>query len=75
MAPLATEWLTAIGKSVRILHEDMTHKSLPHRWVDLIHHLNEQERALRRQPGEAAPVETGQSEKIDSGGPPNGNRA
>lgn len=44
MAARASEWLTAIAKSLRGQDEDITHEALPRRWVDLIHHLNEQER-------------------------------
>jgi hypothetical protein len=38
------QWLAAIGKPLRDHNEDVTGDPLPRRWVDLIHHLNEQER-------------------------------
>jgi hypothetical protein len=36
--------LYRIGKAFQVRTEDITHESLPERWVDLIHHLDEQER-------------------------------
>jgi len=37
------ETLVAIGKQLRGQDEDIAREPLPRRWVDLIHHLNEQE--------------------------------
>ena len=45
------ETLLAIGKQLRGQEEDTARGPLPRRWIDLIHHLNEQEqRSQRRQP-------------------------
>jgi hypothetical protein len=49
--------LLAIGKKLRGLDEDSTREPLPRRWVDLIHHLNEQERRRLEQQPEAEPCE------------------
>jgi len=38
------ETIVEIGKGLRRQDEDITQAPLPRRWVDLIHHLNEQER-------------------------------
>jgi hypothetical protein len=38
------ETLVEIGKRLRGQGEAITHEPLPRRWVDLIHHLDEQER-------------------------------
>ena len=47
------ETIVEIGKGLRRRDEDITHAPLPRRWVDLIRHLNEQERKkteVRSQP-------------------------
>jgi hypothetical protein len=36
--------LRRIGNALRGQSEDITHETLPKRWVDLIHYLDEQER-------------------------------
>ena len=36
--------LQRIGKVLRAQDDDITHESVPTRWVDLIHYLDEQER-------------------------------
>ena len=36
--------LRRLGKALRLYDDDITHEPLPRRWVDLIHHLDEQER-------------------------------
>jgi hypothetical protein len=38
------ETIAEIGKGLRRQSEDITREPLPQRWVELIHHLNEQER-------------------------------
>jgi hypothetical protein len=38
------ETIVEIGKGLRQRDEDITHAPLPRRWIDLIRHLNEQER-------------------------------
>jgi len=39
-------------KALNVRLDDITHEPLPERWVELIHHLNEQERKhSERQPG------------------------
>jgi hypothetical protein len=38
------ETIEEIGKGLRRDSEAITREPLPQRWVDLIHHLNEQER-------------------------------
>jgi hypothetical protein len=38
------ETIVKIGKGLRGQDEDITHAPLPRRWVELIRHLNEQER-------------------------------
>jgi hypothetical protein len=44
--------LQRLGKALNVRLDDFTHEPLPSRWVELIHHLNEQERKhLQRQPG------------------------
>jgi hypothetical protein len=55
MAAPPTGWLKAIGKSLRHEIGEITRQPLPRRWIDLIHHLHERDRRLRRQPGGAAP--------------------
>jgi hypothetical protein len=44
--------LQRIGKVLRVQSNDITHQPVPSRWVDLILHLDEQERkgAERRRP-------------------------
>ena len=44
MSARKDETLVEIGKRLRGQGEDITHEPLPRRWVDLIHHLDEQER-------------------------------
>ena len=36
--------LQRLGKALNVRLVDVTHEPLPQRWVDLIQHLNEQER-------------------------------
>ena len=48
------ETLLAIGKQLRGQNKDIAGEALPRRWIDLIHHLNEQEDSQPRQP-EAEP--------------------
>jgi hypothetical protein len=36
--------LQRLGKALNVRLDDITHEPLPERWVELIHHLNEQER-------------------------------
>jgi hypothetical protein len=48
------ETIVEIGKGLRQRDEDITHAPLPHRWIDLIRHLNEQER--REQETRARPL-------------------
>jgi len=36
--------LLRLGKALHVHIDDIAREPLPHRWVDLIHHLNEQER-------------------------------
>jgi hypothetical protein len=43
------ETLLAIGKQLRGQNKDLAAEALPRRWIDLIHHLNEQE-SQRHQP-------------------------
>jgi hypothetical protein len=52
MSARQNETLVEIGKRIRGQGEDTTREPLPQRWVDLIHHLNEQERSRseRHQP-------------------------
>jgi hypothetical protein len=38
------ETIEEIGKGLRREADDIIREPLPQRWVDLIHHLNEQER-------------------------------
>ena len=40
--------LQRLGKTLHVQLDDITHEPLPRRWVDLIHHLNEQERTRER---------------------------
>jgi hypothetical protein len=35
--------LQRLGKALNVRLDDFTHEPLPERWVELIHHLNEQE--------------------------------
>lgn len=37
------QWLATIGKAMRGLSEGTTLDPLPRRWIELIHHLNEEE--------------------------------
>jgi hypothetical protein len=44
--------LERLGKTLHVRMDEITHEPLPRRWVDLIHHLNEEERKRSdRQPG------------------------
>jgi len=43
------EALLAIGKQLRGQNEDIAGEALPRRWIDLIHHLNEQDSQRRPQ--------------------------
>ena len=43
MAPKRNETLELLGKKLRGYDEDLVREPLPHRWVQLIQHLNEQE--------------------------------
>ena len=36
--------LQRLGKALNVRLDDVTHEPLPQRWIDLIRHLNEQER-------------------------------
>jgi hypothetical protein len=38
--------LDRLGHTLRMRDDDIAQQPLPHRWVDLIHHLDEQERGL-----------------------------
>jgi hypothetical protein len=40
--------LRRIGKVLHGQLSDITHEPLPHRWIDLIHYLDEQERRQRQ---------------------------
>ena len=40
--------LQRLGKALNVRLDDITHEPLPERWVELIHHLNEQESAQER---------------------------
>lgn len=53
------ETIVEIGKGLRRQGVDITQEPLPRRWVDLIHHLDEQERrqAEERDRPEAEPHE------------------
>jgi hypothetical protein len=53
------ERLLAIGNKLRGQDEDIARAPLPRRWVDLIHHLNEEERrrSQRSQPETEPPRE------------------
>jgi len=43
--PLVQETiLQRIGKALHVYIDDSTREPLPRRWVDLIHHLNDEER-------------------------------
>jgi hypothetical protein len=44
MGARATEWLTAIAKSLRNQGDDIIQEALPRRWVDLIDRLHNEER-------------------------------
>ena len=37
--------LQRLGKALNVRLDDVTHEPLPQRWIDLVQHLNEQERA------------------------------
>ena len=47
--------LGRLGKALHAHWDDIAHEPLPRRWVDLIHHLNEQERTRSDHQPEAAP--------------------
>ena len=40
--------LQRLGKALNVRLDDVTHEPLPQRWVELIKHLNEQEKAQER---------------------------
>ena len=40
--------LQRLGKALNVRLDDVTHEPLPQRWIDLIKHLNEEERAQER---------------------------
>jgi hypothetical protein len=41
--------LRRLGKALHLFDDDITREPLPRRWVDLIHHLDEQERDRSRE--------------------------
>jgi hypothetical protein len=51
--------LQRLGKALHGHGDDITHEPLPRRWVDLIHHLDEQER--RRSQGRQSKPERQQN--------------
>jgi len=48
--------LGQIGRTLRALHEETERQPLPKRWIDLIRHLDEQE---RQQPAASATERSG----------------
>jgi hypothetical protein len=54
MSARQNETLVEIGKRIRGQGEDTTREPLPQRWVDLIHHLNEQELKRSERPAPEA---------------------
>jgi hypothetical protein len=44
-----TSFLALISRALRAKYENVGKEPLPQRWVDLIHHLNERERAETHQ--------------------------
>ena len=56
MSPLPKSLLGRLGKAWRSRNEHMTREALPKRWIDLLHHLDEQERRQSRpSPSASAP--------------------
>jgi hypothetical protein len=49
--------LQRLGKALHVHIDDITLEPLPRRWVDLIHHLNEQERGRSPRQPESEPQE------------------
>ena len=61
MQPTSTSFLELISKALRADYNQVANEPLPERWVDLIHHLNERERAeadrhRRGKPRKGAPT-------------------
>ena len=42
-----SQTLRGLGKALRDQDQALAHEPLPRRWIDLIHHLNEREKAER----------------------------
>jgi hypothetical protein len=47
--------LQRLGKALHVRLDDITREPLPDGWVELIHHLKEQERKLSRREAEPEP--------------------
>ena len=58
MPPLSQSLLIRLGKTLRARNEPITAEALPKRWVDLLHHLDEQEQ--QQQSSAARRVHTGE---------------
>ena len=56
MSPLPKSVFARLGKMLRARNEHLTRETMPKRWIDLLLHLDEQERRQSGQaPSEAAP--------------------
>jgi hypothetical protein len=53
--PTSNSFLGLISKALRASYDKVANEPLPQRWVDLIHHLNERERAEADQHRQHAP--------------------
>jgi hypothetical protein len=53
--PLQDKWYSLIGKKLRDEGKDVTEEPLPRRWIELIQHLDEQERRRERASAQVLP--------------------
>jgi hypothetical protein len=56
-----TSFLALVSKALRANYENVAKEPLPQRWVDLIHHLNECERAEAEAHQSEVPSKPGRS--------------
>ena len=61
MSPLPKSVFARLGKMLRARNEHLTREPMPKRWVDLLHHLDEQERRQSISPPSASVAHTGES--------------
>ena len=68
MSPLSHSLLGRLGKAWRARNEYAAREEVPQRWVDLLLHLDEQERRQSKVPPSASKTRTGAPEAPAPGG-------